>query len=75
MFGISREAGSPTTPDEQLREVALDDGGYDELAHDEFVVHADDVFAGRAGISWRRVYPARRQFTGFGKQHQRRWSQ
>jgi hypothetical protein len=43
-------------------EGVLDERGEDELSHDEFVVHMDDVFAGRAGglLAWRRVYPRRR---------------
>ena len=37
-----------------------------ELSHEEFVVHVDDVFAGRAGgpPAWRRVYPRRRAAAG-----------
>ncbi len=58
--------GSPDeacTPDgEDLDEGVLDDRGEDEFSHDEFVVHVDDVLAGRAGWppAWRRVYPRRR---------------
>ena len=48
--------------DEEHFEGVLDERGEEELSHEEFVVHADDVFAGRAGglPRWRRVYPRRR---------------
>ena len=45
------------------------DGPLDELAREEFVVHVDDVFAGRGarwGSSWSRVYPRRRSSVGGG---------
>lgn len=47
---------------EEPCEGVLDERGEDDLLHDEFVVHADDVLAGRAGwpARWRRVYPRRR---------------
>jgi hypothetical protein len=41
----------------------LDERGDEELSHEQFVVHADEVFAGRAsrGLpAWRRVYPRKR---------------
>ena len=33
--------------------------GYGGLSDEHFVIHADDVFAGRAEPAWRRVYPHR----------------
>jgi hypothetical protein len=49
---------------EQLYEDTSDELGEPEFAHDEFVVHldeVDDVLAGRTGPAlWRRVYPRRR---------------
>jgi hypothetical protein len=54
---------APTEDGEEYDEGPLDDLGDEELSHEQFVVHADDVFAGRAsrGLpAWRRVYPRRR---------------
>jgi hypothetical protein len=53
---------------------ATDHDGYDDPSHEEFVAHADDLFAGRTTASWRRVYPARPRLTSSGNQPQRRWS-
>jgi hypothetical protein len=61
-------------PDEEEPHGELLDDGCRELPADELVVHADDVFAGRAGLSWRRVYPTHRGLASFGNQPQRRWS-
>ncbi|HEX4836945.1 MAG TPA: PASTA domain-containing protein [Solirubrobacteraceae bacterium] len=36
---------------------ALHEGSPQEAGGEEFVVHADDVFAGRTEPAWRRVYP------------------
>lgn len=53
-----------TAPDgAEHGEEVPDDRGDDELSHDEFVVHVDDLFAGRASRrphTWRRVYPRER---------------
>jgi len=47
---------------EELDEGVVDERGEEELSHEEFVVHVDDVFAGRASKppAWHRVYPRRR---------------
>ena len=49
---------------EEFVERVLDErGDHDELSHEEFVVHVDDLFAGRADrvlLAWRRVYPRKR---------------
>jgi hypothetical protein len=47
---------------EEQREEVVDGQVGDELAHEEFVVHVDDLFAGRVGgamPAWRGVYPRR----------------
>jgi hypothetical protein len=67
------DPAAETPEDAEPRGEALDDG-CGELPADELMVHADDVFAGRAEVSWRRVYPTRRGLTSFDNQHQRRWS-
>jgi PASTA domain len=59
----------------ELPERVPDEDGYGELRHDELVSHADDVFAGRAGVRRRRVYPARRRLTRSPNHDQRRWRQ
>jgi|SRR6202035_5872453 len=68
---VAHEDPSPTD-DDQLHELALDDG-YGEAQDDELVGHANDVFAGRAAVSWRTVYPTPRSITSSRNQHQRRW--
>jgi hypothetical protein len=65
------EVDAPAPPyGEEYDEGVPDDLGDDELPHEEFVVHVDDLFAGRAsqGLpAWRRVYPRRRPaWTGRG---------
>lgn len=42
-----------------FQEAVLPETGEQELPHEEFTVHREDVFAGRAGElpAWRRVYP------------------
>ncbi len=48
---------------EGLDECPLEERGEDESSQDDFVVHLDDVLAGRGGpLAWRRVYPRRRTF-------------
>jgi hypothetical protein len=42
---------------EVLPEDSLKDGGGEVFSGEEFVVRADDVFAGRTEPAWRRVYP------------------
>jgi hypothetical protein len=56
---------------EELDEGVLDDRDENEFSHDEFVVHMDDVLAGRAGWppAWRRVYPRRRAAGALGGGH------
>jgi PASTA domain len=60
------EAGSNPSAEpygEEYDEGVADDLGDDELSHEEFVVHVDDLLAGRASQTlpgWRRVYPRRR---------------
>jgi hypothetical protein len=58
-WGSLEETDAPV--DEGLDEGDVEERGEDELLHDEFVVHMDDVLAGRAGGPrvWRRVYPRR----------------
>jgi hypothetical protein len=69
------ELPRPGEPDRtEFPEGVLDDDGHGELLHDELVLHADDVFAGRAGVPRRRVYPARRRLTSSCHHDQRRWS-
>ena len=53
---------------EELDEGVLDERDEDESSHDEFVVHLDDVLAGRVGgpRAWRRVYPRRRTAGALG---------
>jgi hypothetical protein len=49
---------------EEDEETVFDDQMQDELSDEELVVHADDVFAGRANTGfpvWRRAYPGRRK--------------
>jgi len=60
MWDSPQETYAPV--DEGLDEEDVDERGEDELLHDEFVVHMDDVLAGRASgpRAWRRVYPRRR---------------
>jgi hypothetical protein len=60
----------PSAPDHTEFPEGVPDDGSSELPLDEFVVHADDVFAGRAAVSWRRVYPARRRLTSSCNQDQ-----
>jgi PASTA domain len=68
------EVASPAAPDDrELFDGVPDDEPTEDLSHDEFVLHADDVFAGRAGVPWRRVYPAGRRLTSYRNQRQRRW--
>ena len=52
------DADAAAPAEEEMGEGALGEEGTDE--HEELVVQADDVFAGRAGASWRRVYPTGR---------------
>jgi PASTA domain len=54
--------------DEESGEGVVDEGGDGEFSHEEFVVHMDDVLAGRTGRAhmWRRVYPRRRTVRSFG---------
>jgi hypothetical protein len=63
-WALETDVHVPVPPDgEEYDERPLDDRADDELPHEEFVVHADDVFAGRAGRelpAWRRAYPRRR---------------
>jgi hypothetical protein len=65
-----RRPGAPDRTD--TPEGVLDDDGYDDPSHEESVVLADDLFAGRAGVSWRRVYPSPRRLANSGYQDQRR---
>ena len=63
-WGLETEARAPIPPDgDEYSEGVPDDQWDDELSHDEFVVHADDLFAGRVSQElpgWRRVYPRER---------------
>jgi hypothetical protein len=45
----------------EFEETAVHETAEHELSHEEFVVHMDDVFAGRVSDApaWRRVYPRR----------------
>lgn len=50
----------PVWPDEgEPREEVADEHAGDQLT-EEFVVHVEDLFAGRGRPAWRRVYPRRR---------------
>ncbi len=52
-------ACAPAWPsEEEPREEVGDEGAGDQLT-EEFVVHVDDLFAGRERPAWRRVYPRR----------------
>jgi hypothetical protein len=65
--------GTPARTD--TPEGVLDDhDGYDDPSDEELVALADDLFAGRACVSWRRVYPSPRRLANSGSQHQRRCS-
>jgi hypothetical protein len=63
-WGLETEARAPIPPDgDEYSEGVPDDQWDDELSHDELVVHADDLFAGRVSQElpgWRRVYPRER---------------
>jgi PASTA domain len=69
------EIPSPAAEDRDLRDQVLDDEATEELSYDEFVACANEVFAGRASVSWRRAYPARYRLARSRIQHNRRWSQ
>jgi hypothetical protein len=62
------EWGSPDgvyAPDgEELDEGHVEELGEPELSHEDFVVHLDDVLAGRTDgpLGWRRVYPRGQMF-------------
>jgi hypothetical protein len=62
-WALETDVHAPISPDgEEYGEGPLDERGDGELS-EQFVVHADDVFAGRSsrGLpAWRRVYPRRR---------------
>jgi hypothetical protein len=64
------QVDAPIPPEgEEYDEGVSDDRVDDEPSHEEFVVHADDVFAGRAsrGLpAWRRVYPRKRTVRALG---------
>ena len=73
-WSLDTEAQAPIAPEgEEYRDGVPDDQWDDELPHEEFVVHADDVFAGRASRElpgWRRVYP-RKRAVGSGRRDHR----
>jgi hypothetical protein len=66
-----QETPSPAAEDRGLLDQVLDEPT-EELSYDAFVACANDVFAGRAGVSWRRVYPTRRLLASSRNQHHRR---
>jgi hypothetical protein len=73
---LSREERwAATADDDHVCDAVPGRDGNEELMQNELVADANQVFAGRAGASWRRVYPARYRLTSPVKQHQRRWSQ
>jgi hypothetical protein len=52
-WGLETEARAPIPPDgDEYSEGVPDDQWDDELSHDELVVHADDLFAGRVSQEW-----------------------
>jgi hypothetical protein len=58
------EADTPALPDREEEEQNFLNEHLDEVSREEFVVHADDVFAGRANTglpAWRKTYPRRRK--------------
>ena len=58
-YGSPAQASAPSDGEEPRVEVAGEQAG-DGLTHQELVVDADDLFAGRASAglpAWRRVYP------------------
>jgi hypothetical protein len=60
------EANAPVPADEEESGQSVFDDHVDEesMSREEFVVHADDVFAGRTNTglpAWRRAYPSRRK--------------
>jgi len=67
------EVPSSTPPDDDHQRDEVDEPPQD-VPYEDSVMHADNVFAGRAGSPRRRVYPARRRLANSGNQHQRRWS-
>jgi hypothetical protein len=54
---------------EELDEGRLEERGEAEFSHEDFVVHLDDVLAGRTGgpPAWRRVYPRRWIFAALAR--------
>lgn len=64
----------PVTEADAPRDEAPEDDGDGERPQDDLLVDVDEVFAGRTGVGWRRVYPPRRWLTTSGNQHPRRWS-
>jgi hypothetical protein len=62
------EADALVPADGEQEQTVLDDQG-DEVSYEEFVVHADEVFAGRADTglpAWRRTYPRRHRARASG---------
>ena len=66
---VEPPAESPVAPDDALDEDELaDELGEREFPHEDFVVHVEDVLAGRSGPPWRRAYPRRRARHRLGEQ-------
>jgi hypothetical protein len=58
---VEPPAESPVVPDGALdKDELADELGEREFPHEDFVVHVEDVLAGRSGPPWRRAYPRRR---------------
>ena len=54
-------------PQGALEDALAEQSSAAEFAHDDdFVVHVEDVLAGRSGPAWRRAYPRRRGMRGLG---------
>jgi hypothetical protein len=54
-------------PQDALEDALAEESSAAEFPHDDdFVVHVEDVLAGRSGPAWRRAYPRRRAMRGLG---------
>lgn len=54
-------------PQAALEDALAEQSSAGEFPHDDdFVVHVEDVLAGRSGPAWRRAYPRRRAMRGLG---------
>jgi PASTA domain-containing protein len=68
--GVEQPGEWPTeidAPHVALEDALGEESSATEFPHDDdFVVHVEDVLAGRSGPAWRRAYPRRRAMRGLG---------